>query len=219
MKTKAKTRRPRPNLGEVAYEEIKSMILTGELQLGERLVLDDLSDRLNLSVTPIRDALNKLAQDDLVVITPRTSHSVVQLSAAEATDILDLRLLLETYALQTAGARLAEFPVSQFRQYFSDSAEMGAKEFIAADNEFHNTILALSPNHRLPKLYSYLQNLIQVISVQAIQSSGRIHQANQEHMSLIEAIEAGNVSEAVDSLKCHFDEMKSVAISSTQQEK
>ncbi|WP_073614385.1 GntR family transcriptional regulator [Desulfopila aestuarii] len=212
-----KSRRPRPNLGEVAYDEIKAMILTGELKFGERLVLDELSERLNLSVTPIREALNKLAQDDLVVITPRTSHSVVQISAQDAADILDLRLLLETYALQTAGNRLATFPVSDFKHRFSEvTNSMDLKEFFIVDNAFHQAILSLSPNQRLPKLYSYLQNLIQVVSIQAIQSQNtdRIHEATEEHLELLGSIETGSVNAAVDCLQNHFEQMKSVVFRS-----
>lgn len=215
MNADKKNRKPRPNLGEVAYYEIKSMILTGELQPGERIVLDDLSDRLNLSVTPIRDALHKLAQDDLIIITPRTSHSVVQISAGDAADILDLRLLLETYALQTAGIRLATFPTTDFRTRFQEVATiMNLKEFVTADNAFHNEILSLSPNQRLPKLYSYLQNLIQVISIQSIQSqsTGRIYEATQEHLALLNAIEDENVGLAVHALRDHFEQMKSVIV-------
>lgn len=217
MSAGTKRRKPRPNLGEIAYDEIKSMILTGELTPGQRLVLDDLSDRLNLSTTPIRDALHRLAQEDLIVITPRTSHSVVQISAGDAADILDLRLLLETYALQTAGRSLAEFPVDRFRQFFKEPpADMAPMEFIAIDNEFHNTILALSPNHRLPKMYSYLQNLIQVISIQAIRSTGRIAEANREHLALLDAIESQDVQLAMRHLREHFEQMKSVAVRSTE---
>ncbi len=199
---------PRPNLGQIAYDELKDMILYGELQPGERLVLDQLSERLNLSVTPIRDALNRLAQEDLVEIRPRTSHTVVEVSATDAADILDLRLILETYALQTAGERLANFPVELFRKYFAQLAKDGEqKAFLAADRDFHAEILALSSNRRLPKLYSYLQNLLQVISIQAIQTEGRIDEANREHLVLLEAIEAGNVAAAMAALKDHFDKM------------
>ncbi len=205
------SRKKRPNLGDIAYDEIKEMILTGELPPGQRLVLDSLSETLNLSVTPIRDALNKLAQEDLVVIRPRTSHTVVEIAAEDASDILDLRLMLEAYALQTAGERLASFPVAYFKRSFNKIGESGdQKEFIAVDRDFHAQILALSSNRRLPKLYGYLQNLLQVISIQAIQTEGRIDEANQEHLDLLDAIEAGNVMAAMDALKDHFGKIKQV---------
>jgi DNA-binding GntR family transcriptional regulator len=79
----------RPNLSEIAHDEIKEMILTGELVQGERILLDEMSNRLNLSITPIREALNKLAQEDLVYITPRTSHEVVTLAPEDVKDILE----------------------------------------------------------------------------------------------------------------------------------
>jgi len=204
---------PRPNLGQIAYDEIKTMILAGELEPGGRIVLDELSQRLNLSVTPIRDALNKLAQEDLVVITPRTSHSVVKIDAKDAADILDLRLLLEVYALQTAGAALADFPAEKFRKLFSrQSSSDNSREFVKADRQFHAAILELSPNQRLPRLYSYLQNLIQVISVQALKAEGRMGDANREHLELVEAIAKGDVDFAIIRLREHFAEMRAALL-------
>jgi DNA-binding GntR family transcriptional regulator len=205
--------RPRPNLGQIAYDELKDMILNGELEPGERIVLDDLSQALNLSVTPIRDALNKLEQEDLIVITPRTSHSVVKISADDAADILDLRLMLEMYALQSAGSSLASFPAQKFRNLFARISKDGSpRDFISTDNQFHSAILAISPNQRLPRLYSYLQNLIQVISVQAIKIEGRIAEANKEHLELLDAIEAQDIDLAITCLKKHFAEMRSALL-------
>jgi DNA-binding GntR family transcriptional regulator len=200
-------------LGQIAYDEIKAMILTGELEPGERLVLDELSQRLNLSVTPIRDALNKLEQEDLIVITPRTSHSVVKINAADAEDILDLRLMLEVYALQSAGDSLVNFPVAEFRELFLHvSQDDNSKNFIIADRQFHSAILAISPNQRLPKLYSYLQNLIQVISAQAIKTQGRRADANDEHLKILDAIEQHDIELSISLLKEHFAELRSALI-------
>lgn len=201
--------RPRPNLGEIAYDELKSMILTGELEQGQRLVLDELSEQLNLSITPIRDALHKLSQEDLVNIRPRTSHTVVQIGEKDAADILDLRRVLEVYALESAGDKLKKFPIRKYKKIFSDDALSGTqKDFVLADRQFHTDILSLSPNQRLPRLYAYLQNLIQVLSVKALKAEGRIREANLEHMELLEAMESGDVSGAVQVLNNHFAQMR-----------
>ena len=110
------TRKHRPNLSEIAYDEIREMILSGELAQGERIVLERMSEQLNLSITPIREALNKLAQDDLIKVTPRSSYEVISLGPDDINDILDLREMLETFALRTAGENLAQFPVGTFRE-------------------------------------------------------------------------------------------------------
>lgn len=181
------------------------MILEGELEQGKRLVLDELSGLLNLSVTPIRDALHKLAQEDLVEITPRTSHTVVHIDQKDAEDILDLRLMLEVYAIKSAGVRLSGFPVEKYRKIFSrPSLNNSHKDFMRLDHQFHNEILALSPNQRLPRLYGYLQNLIQVISVRALQTPGRINEANKEHLALLDAIGAQDIPEVIALLNTHF---------------
>ena len=70
----------------------------------------------------------------------------------------------------------------------------------------------MSPNQRLPRLYSYLQNLIQVISVQATKIEGRIAEANTEHLELLDAIAAQDIDLAVTCLKNHFSEMRSALL-------
>lgn len=202
-------KKPRPNLGQIAYEEIKSMILNGELEPGERLVLDHLSDHLNLSITPIRDALNKLEQEDLVIITPRTSHSVVKIDKKDAEDIIELRLTLELFALQSAGDQLSDFPVQKFRDLFSSPAvNSSPKRFAKADADFHQSILAASQNKRISRLYSYLQNLIQVLSTQASKVEGRIEEANKEHLEMLDAIESQDMTLITSTLQNHFQNMK-----------
>jgi DNA-binding GntR family transcriptional regulator len=200
---------PRPNLGHIAYQEIKEMILSGALEPGERIILDALSRSLNLSITPIREALSRLEQEDLVVINPRTSHMVVEIDAKEAHDIIDLRLTLELYAIRSAGAALQNFPVDTFRRLFSRPAEPGTHaHFIKTDTEFHSAILATSPNQRLIKLYSYLQNLIQFLSVQAIRAEGRIDEAHEEHLAILNAIESGRIEMIETCLAYHFTMMR-----------
>ncbi|MBD3309043.1 GntR family transcriptional regulator, partial [candidate division KSB3 bacterium] len=135
----------RPNLSDIAHDEIKAMILSGELEQGKRIRLDEMSERLDLGITPIREALNKLAQEDLVVITPRTSYEVVSLSAQDTKEILELRLVLETFALHTAEEYLARFPVQVFRELFRQpSSQQPFKELIEIDIKFHSTIIATS---------------------------------------------------------------------------
>jgi len=195
----------RPNLSEIAYDEIKEMILSGEVAQGQRILLDEISERLNLSITPIREALNKLAQEDLIQITPRTSHAVISLDAKDATDILELRLLLETFAFQTAGDNLAEFPVQRFREVFQrPELAQNYKEFVQYDAEFHSTIIAASNNKKLGKLYAYLQNLVLVELIAAAQIGGRIEAALKEHLEILNAIEAQDLDLALAALRVHL---------------
>ena len=203
----------RPNLSEIAHDEIREMILYGELVQGQRILLEEMSERLNLSITPIREALNKLAQEDLVSITPRTSHEVVCLSSEEAEDILELRLLLETFALKTAGEHFSQFPVQIFRELFQKSYSIeNYKDFIEADVKFHRTIIATSENKKLGKLYSYIHNLVRILLVPAAQVEGRIARSLKEHLAILDAIEAQNLDLALERLTLHIRNVETILL-------
>ena len=205
----------RPNLSEIAYNELKDMIFSGELVQGERILLDEISGRLNLSITPIREALNKLAQEDLILITPRTSHQVVSLDEKDSGDIQELRILLETFALQTAGENLGRFPLQHFRELFQRSELVqDYKEFTKYDAEFHRAIIGISRNKRLEKLYTYIQNLVQMELVVAAQIEGRIEVALQEHLGILDALEDRDLGLAVRRLTAHLETVRELRLGS-----
>jgi DNA-binding GntR family transcriptional regulator len=205
----------RPNLSEIAYDEIKEMIFSGELVQGERILLDEISGKLNLSITPIREALNKLAQEDLILITPRTSHQVISLDEKDSDDIQELRLLFETFALKTAGDNLARFPVKRFRELFKrPDLVQNHREFTKYDAEFHRAIIAVSVNKRLEKLYTYIQNLVQVELVVAAQIEGRIEAALKEHLAILDAIEDRDLDLAIHRLTAHLETVRELRLRS-----
>jgi DNA-binding GntR family transcriptional regulator len=203
----------RPNLSEIAYDEIKEMILSGELAQGERIVLEKMSEKLNLSITPIREALNKLAQDDLIKVTPRSSYEVISLDMKDVSDILDLREMLETHALRTAGEKLADFPVDLFRELFHKINSSGShKKFVEADIKFHEAIVAASKNKRLGKLYSYICNPERILMIPSAKIEGRIETAVKEHLAILKAIESRDLTLAVEHLGSHIQRVKALLL-------
>jgi len=199
----------RPNLSDIAYQEIKEMIFLGTLAQGEKILLDKLSSKLNLSITPIREALNKLAQEDLVQIKPRTSHVITSLNEQDIGDILELREMLETFALKTAGSELSKFPIETYRKLFSNPSQISCpNKFNKIDVQFHETIINMSRNKKLRKLFNYNDNLVCLLSHPASSIEGRIETAASEHLNIIEAIEANNVELAVKHLAAHLKGLK-----------
>ena len=203
----------RPNLSEIAYDEIKEMILTGELAQGERIVLERMSERLNLSITPIREALNKLAQDDLIKVTPRSSYEVISLDMKDVSDILDLREMLETHALRTANDNLSQFPVQAYRDSFTKLKETGNnRKFIELDIKFHDDIVAASNNRKLGKLYSYIRNPERILMIPSAKIEGRMETAIGEHLKILEAIQKKDIDLAVQCLSTHIQRIKSLLL-------
>jgi len=207
----------RPNLSEIAYDEIKEMILSGELAQGERIVLERMSEQLNLSITPIREALNKLAQDDLIKVTPRSSYEVISLDPEDINDILDLREMIETFALRTAEENLASFPVDSLQELFHKINASGSyKKFVEADIKFHEAIIAVSKNKRVLKLYSYIRNPERILMIPSAKVEGRIETAVKEHLAILKAIENEDINIAVENLGSHIQRVKSLLLQSHQ---
>lgn len=205
-------KRYRPNLNEVAYEEIKNMILTGELAQGERILLDKMAEQMDLSITPVREALNKLAQDDLIKMTPRTSYEVVSLTKNDISEIIDLRELLEIFALRSDGA-LESFPVEEMRAMFTKSyCSEKYMDFVEASTLLHKTIISNAQSQKLKKLYDFIYNSIRILAIPSAKVPGRIEESIHEHLVLLEEIEKGNLEKAVELLSRHIREVKEVLL-------
>lgn len=80
------------------YGILKYRILTCALRPGERLVEKPLTEELQTSRTPLREALNRLAQEDLVILTPYRGYAVSPLTVKDIRELCELRLILESEA-------------------------------------------------------------------------------------------------------------------------
>src|SRR5215216_3804928 len=100
---------------DVAYEHIRKRILSGEYPPGIALMTNELSDRIGVSRTPVRDALRQLESDGLVIIKPRLGASVKTMDLKEFREMCGLRLALETYAAGLAALNRTEADLHEMR--------------------------------------------------------------------------------------------------------
>ena len=154
-------------LREIVYNTLREAILNGKLQSEERLMENQLAQRLGVSRTPIREALRMLAQENLVGIVPRKGAQVLKMSEKDVKDILEVRASLETLAVELAAIRITDEEVASLKKIhknfvkavnsaeFSDMADL--------DANFHDVIFRASKND---KLLSIVNNLkIQLYTV------------------------------------------------------
>jgi GntR family carbon starvation induced transcriptional regulator len=91
-----------PTRGEWAVKQLRKAILTGEYQPGARLRMAELADRLQVSPTPLREALQRLASEKLVELEPQRGARVAPIDRAAGLDVYRVRLMLEPPALAAA---------------------------------------------------------------------------------------------------------------------
>ncbi|MET0702342.1 MAG: GntR family transcriptional regulator [Mycobacterium sp.] len=150
----------RKSLREHAYDTLRDRIVGLELVPGTRLVERDLADELAVSRIPLREALQRLQQDGLVVVVPRQGAIVSPFTADDVRDLFDVRESLEVLAARLAAERADADGLAALAAQLETArraTKRGDKPAIAAANAgFHTVIVDLAAN---PLLESLLQPL------------------------------------------------------------
>lgn len=202
----------RRTLADEAYAELKSRILRSALPPGEKLSIDGLAKRLEISQTPIREALARLEAQGLVARRPLSGYKVAPLlTEAEFEDLFEMRGLLEPVAARRAAdapAGLAEgeadvlLALSRTPAFGAD-AEASRMEFTEADSRFHGYVARLSGNPMLSaaidRLDAHLHLHRSYIEPKAILETER------EHLAIAEAIIGRQPLTAAEAMSLHLE--------------
>lgn len=129
---------------ERAYEFLKSSVLSGHLNPGERLTEEHLAKRLGVSRTPVREALHKLESEGLIKALETRGFIVSRDSKDEVEELFELRAILEGYALRIISERISEEDLERLNG-FIERAENALKrerieEVFKWNTKFHDTL-------------------------------------------------------------------------------
>lgn len=145
-----------------AYEQIREMIISGELASGDALGEEALAERCGVSRTPVRDALRRLEAEMLVRRTETQRSFVADWSLDDIEDVFDLRAILEARAARRAAVRMTDPALQSLRACNAAIARAIAKSppdidaFLEGNREFHAAILAVAASPRLATLLNSL---------------------------------------------------------------
>src|SRR5215470_12735484 len=114
-KTKHRARRTE-NLSGQVYNQIKTLILGNEILPGQKLHHQELSERLGVSRTPVREALTRLVQEGYVSFLPNRGFTCKEIRMQEAEELYELREALEAFAVEKAVANLTDAAVNGLRE-------------------------------------------------------------------------------------------------------
>lgn len=187
-------------LKELVYLDLKHQILSGEIPSQSRLMEVELSERLNVSRTPIREAIRRLCEDGLVNMEPRKGAYVANVSIKEMLDVFEIREDMEGFCAYLAATRIAEAERSELRRiaeaYQRASDSKDKMEMIRLDEEFHNYIVACSNNNTLRQLVKYVQDLSLRFRYLYYEDESLYEETAVQHRALMEAITAGDADGA-----------------------
>ncbi|MBL4576372.1 MAG: GntR family transcriptional regulator [Opitutaceae bacterium] len=195
--------------------QIESLVFEGRLKPGERISEAQLTGLLGFGLAPIRNALDLLASEGLLVRIPRSGTFVRELNFKEYSDILDVRLSLETLAIrlvrqhatpeEKADLIRAAKKVDQTEQRFV-SGKIRKTEMAKADVAFHLKLASLSKNFQLLHLLRS-QRLLEQCFLAGLQLSiglrTRIQDKAIRHVAIAEATTSGSEAEAIKLMDKH----------------
>lgn len=192
-----------------AYEMIKQGILNGRISSKHPISVGSLSSELGVSRTPIRDALQKLETEGFVQIFPNQGVIVKELSSTEATQMYELRIALEGYLLRKGITLFTERDIAFLKELLDRQKEAMENNdpfaFMRFDNEQHLYIHKVYYNPFIFDVLNRMADRIYYGGVQALRLPGRMQATLEEHVRLVEAIEAGDVDKALMALELHFN--------------
>jgi DNA-binding GntR family transcriptional regulator len=177
---------------ERIYQELRRSIVLGKLQPGEKLNLDDLANQYQTSVTPVREALQMLAQEEFVTSKPHSGYFVSQMTLKELTDLMDLRQILELAAVEQAAAQITEEQINQLENVHAEKIEgdEGAYERAVIENrQFHYLIAMASGNKELAEVLGRIHDRLARFFVYVQTAEG----VEEKHRLLIDALRSRDV--------------------------
>jgi len=175
-----------------AYDSLESAILTGRLKPRERMVEQELAEQLNMSRTPIREALRRLEERGLVRILPRRGAVVSDISQADVENIYAVRSTLEVLASQLAVERIGPEGMERVREMEAAHASLAVggdvRGLMLANDRFHDAIYIAAGNPCLFEIIQQLRRQVHAVRFNAWSRPDRIARSVAEHHQILQAL-------------------------------
>lgn len=179
-------------VSQLVYTTLREGILSCRLAPGTRISVAELADRMGVSRTPVRDALQRLEAEGLIVTVPRSQTRVADLSMTELDELYGIRILLEGPATEQAAANITDAQLEELRRIVREAEALltaGDRETFAAHNTaFHTVIYDAVPNRQLRQLLKDLRSRAQRYIVAFTWVPGRDREILEDHKRIIEAL-------------------------------
>lgn len=196
---------------DLAYREIRSMILQGKFAPGERLPERILVEALNVSRTPVREALRRLNAEGLVVFEPHCGARVPSLDPREVEDLYELSVTIESLAAGLAAKRATAAHVRALERVLTqleaavERAEADLLEcYTALDLQFHDLIIQATSNARLGTVLRQIVTRPTLVAVFLHYSPQQFQRSCSQHREIFEAIVSGDENWAAAAMRNHI---------------
>lgn len=203
---------PDKRLALQAYEQILELILTGGARPGELVNERRLADALNMSRTPVRDALLMLEGEGLLLRQGSRGLQVRQMRVEDYMDALQVRLLLEPTVARMAAGKVPAATIAALRAQIAAlrglPPDQPADRALARDIDegLHGAISEAVENRQLSAIIRTMRRQTQIFDLRSMPE--RLADTCAEHLAILDAVEAGDAEAAATAMAAHLGRVR-----------
>lgn len=201
-------------LTDKAYNIIKDRLLKGEIKPGSRIREDILAAEISMSRTPVRESINKLAAEGFVYQIPRKGIFATEPSIEELLDIIEIRVIIETYAAKKCCINIKDEQIKEFEDVFENYKEALHKEewdkIGLYDGKFHRKLGEYSGNKRIQKYVDEIEDW--AVYARRMNEYNFYHEYSEEesvkqHEDILKAIKERDEEAAANAVEINTKEL------------
>ena len=205
---------------QIAYQGIRRMLYSKELVPGQRIAYRDLGERLQLSPTPIIQALKWLELQGFVLHEPNRGYSMAPFSLKELEELYELRVLVEPWLVPFTVEHIDKKGLAELKSalqaHLSAEREFYLKERLFKNREFHMTLASLSGKGTQIRI---LQNVFEMLFLKYggnYLPMSSLTATDQEHQEIYDAVALRNPERAQTVLRNHLTNVKVQVLTSVK---
>ncbi|MCE5265142.1 MAG: GntR family transcriptional regulator [Deltaproteobacteria bacterium] len=214
------------SLNEKIYDIIKQRIINADYPPGCKLNVGEISRALGVSHTPVKDALFRLAGEDLVEISSRTGTYVKNITEADIHEIIRTRIILETAVIETVAERITDDQLRQLEDLYQQGLALTVypnggtsyRAYMELDSRFHLLIFQFAENNRLLNIYRNLNAHMQFVRFRMMNhAGGKLPTTDREHELILRALREHDPEKAKQAIRDHLLRIDKVCVANPQQ--
>jgi DNA-binding GntR family transcriptional regulator len=212
-------------LHEQTYQMLRTAILSGELAAGSRLIETQLAEQLQVSRTPIREALRLLQRDHLVTTDAQGAMRVALLSIEDAIQLYDCRIALEQLSVSAACRTATEDQIECIEATLQQAEKAIANpahsltpyQLLHLDYEFHRLVAESSSNTWLVQILDQVFDKMALLRLRTIEHNPNVLEIRGEHRRVLDAIRQRDALAAMQSIQYHLISSKDRVVQEIQE--
>ncbi|EJW12280.1 Transcriptional regulator, GntR family [Rhodovulum sp. PH10] len=205
---------PTPVTGKTAtvYQALRVEILDCRLAPGVQIFEQDLAERFGVSKSPVREALLRLCQEDLVEVKARSGYRVAPISASQVNEMYEMRIMYETTCASLAVAHASDDDLRRLEACRVPAVDADIDAWIVANRRFHMALASLCGNGRLGRTAAeFIDQFTRFTRVSAtrLRRTLPLEPLVDEHEQVLAALLARDAARAREVLAAHIDSARS----------